>query len=220
MERVIKTSLTLAMALVMIGLAFTQARADRVSYTAERCFGAGCVTGSVKIGELALAFAESSLGVVDTATSSTALASFAPEMRGVSGLGLSGAMTQTVAADTFVAQRTTKESASVLPAAGMALSFSRLQTPVFTSSFDLGRSFSAASNGSFSVTSANFTATKPFSYNATGNSSFSKEVGGAPGGVPAPSIPEPTTMLLLGTGLAGAAAVVRRRLKVRTKDSK
>ena len=72
MKRVIRTSLTVAMATVMIGLAVTQARADRVSYTVDRCFGAGCVTGSVKIGELSLAFTESSLGVIDSAASSSA----------------------------------------------------------------------------------------------------------------------------------------------------
>ncbi|MDQ2856759.1 MAG: hypothetical protein M3R68_10555, partial [Acidobacteriota bacterium] len=155
MKRVIKTSLTFAMATVMIGFAVTQARADRVSYTVDRCFGAGCVTGSVKVGELALSFTESRLGVVDTAASNAALANFSPEMSGISGLSFAGVKSQSYVVNTGTAQRTnavrTNSSLELLPAAWMSLSFSHLQTPIFASSIDLSRSVRTSSASSFSV---------------------------------------------------------------------
>jgi len=222
MKRVIKTSLTFAMATVMIGFAVTQARADRVSYAVDRCFGAGCVTGSVRIGELALAFTESSLGVVDPAASATVLANFSPEMSGISGLSFAGVRSQSSAGDADVFQRANASRANssslLLPAAGMSLSFSHLQTPVFASSIDLGRSVSTASNGSFSVSSVGVSATKPLAYGARIVLPGANVIDVPPGG--APGVPEPPTMLLLGTGLAGAAAVVRRRLKARARNSK
>lgn len=222
MKRAIRTSLTIAMATVMIGFAVTQARADRVSYTVDRCFGAGCVAGTVRIGELSLAFTESSLGVVDSAASATALANFSPEMSGVSGLSFAGASvrSQGSASNAKAAQRSNAYQANtsslLLPATGMSLSFSRLQTPIFAGTFDLGRSVNTASNSSFSVTGANLRVS-----NTTRTSSGDENHGGIggvpPGGSP---VPEPTTMLLLGTGLAGAAAVVRKRLKARGRISK
>jgi hypothetical protein len=216
MKRVIKTSLTFAMATVMIGFAVTQARADRVNYSVDRCFGAGCVTGSVRIGELALAFTESSLGVVDTAASATALGSFSPEMGGISRLSFAGVKSQR-AGDASAAQHANSFNANsssvLLSAAGMPLSFSRLQAPVFASSIDLGRSVSTASNGSFSVSNSAVSSNRSFSFGAKNASTSGNVTDGPPGG--APGVPEPPTMLLLGTGLAGAAALVRRRLKVR-----
>jgi len=210
------------MAMVMIGLAVTQARADRVSYAVDRCFGARCVTGSVKIGELSLAFTESSLGVIDSAASSSALASFSPELGGVSGLSFAGTSvkSQSSASDVSSAQRTnairTDTGSLVLPAGGM--SFSRLQVPAFAT-VDFGRSVSMTSNGSFSVSGVDLNVNKvTHPYWANEAEFGGDDIGAPPGG--APGVPEPTTMLLLGTGLAGAAAVVRKRLKVRRGSSK
>jgi len=225
MKRVMRTSFTIAMATVMIGLAVTQARADRVSYTVDRCFGARCVTGSVKIGELSLAFTESSLGVIDSAAASSAIASFSPELGGVSGVSFAGTpvKSQSSASDASVAQRTNAirtNTGSLLPYSGMSLSFNRVQVPAFAT-VDLGRSVSSASNRSFSVSGVDLNVnrvTRPYGANDTTIGDQGGEINAPPGG--APGVPEPTTMLLLGTGLAGAAAVVRKRLKARGGISK
>jgi hypothetical protein len=211
-----RTSLTIAIATVMIGLAVSQARADRVGYTIDRCFGASCVGGSVKVGELSLAFTESSLGVIDSAASSTALGNFAPELGGVSGTSFAGAaVNQGSAVEGSAAQRANAVKANptavLLPGSGMSLAFSRMEVPAFATSIDLARSVSTAGTGSFSVTGASLNASKgsnPYWSNGLG-------IGGAPGGNPGgqTAVPEPTTMLLFGTGLAGAAALVRRHLK-------
>jgi len=212
------------MATVMIGLAVTQARADRVSYAVDRCFGAGCVSGSVKIGELSLAFTESSLGVIDSAASSLALATFSPELGGVSGVSFAGTSvkSQSSVSDVSSAQRInairTNTGSLVLPAGGM--SFSRLQVPA-SATVDFGRSVSMASNGSFSVSGVDLNVnkvTRPYWANDVQPADGGGDIGAPPGG--APGVPEPTTMLLLGTGLAGTAAVVRKRLKARGGSSK
>jgi len=225
MKRVMRTSFTIAMATVMIGLAVTQARADRVSYTVDRCFGARCVTGSVKIGELSLAFTESSLGVIDSAAASSAIASFSPELGGVSGVSFAGTpvKSQSSVSDASVAQRTNAirtDTGSLLLPYGRMSSFSRVQVPAFAM-VDLGRSVSSASNRSFSVSGVDLNvnrATRPYGANDTTIGDQGGEINAPPGG--APGVPEPTTMLLLGTGLAGAAAVVRKRLKARGGISK
>lgn len=222
MRRVVRTSLTIAMATVMIGFVVTKARADRVSYSLDRCFGVNCVSGQVRIGELALAFSESSLGVLD-AVSATAIADFSPELAGTSGLSFAGAPAKTQSSATAATAAVRggglgANAAPVMLSAGrMTLSSSRLQLPAYNSSaVDLGRAVNGINSGSFSVTGANLSANKfaPFQANDVQPGDI-----GDDSAAPVPN-PEPTTMLLLGTGLACAAAIVRKRLKVRGANSK
>lgn len=216
MTRVTRTSLTIAMATLMIGLTVSQARADRVGYAVDRCFGANCVGGSVRVGELSLAFSESSLGTLDTAASTAAIGNFSPELKGIAGVSFAGSTVKTdsttSAGNTSRAKTDKAESTEFLPIAGM--SFSRLQGSAFTNSLNLGQSVTLNNSASFSVSNVALTGNKnapAFWANGAG-SGF--QVEGPPGGDPgATTVPEPTTMLLLGTGLAGAAAIVRKRLK-------
>src|SRR5690349_11330680 len=130
MKRVIRASITIAIATAMMGLAVTQARADRVSNTSGRCFGADCVTGKVRVGELSLAFAESSLGVVDSTASAAALATFSPELAGISGVSFAGAPVDSEVGDAVHTQRGNETNQNptelVFPNFGMSLAFSRL----------------------------------------------------------------------------------------------
>ena len=200
MRRVMRTSLTIAMATALIGLAVSQARADRVGYSVDRCFGAGCVSGNVRVGELSLAFTESGLGVIDSAASANALASFSSELGGVSGINFAGSAVKSQSSgDASTARHVTATNANptsmLLSASGMSLSFGSEQaSPAFATSIDLGRSLTSSSS-SFSVSGVPLTAnaiTRPWSNESDKGGDDGGKDGidgaGVPGGAP---VPEP-----------------------------
>jgi hypothetical protein len=154
MRRVLQISLTIAVATVMIGIAATQVRADRVPFNGG-CFGAACAQGTSRGGDFSIA-----LGTRLTVdATSVRVADFRPQVSATQSVNFS-----VVAAKSGTAQGALIESMRSRPGLTAEPIRNAVSTPVV--------------------------------------------------------VPEPTTMLLLGTGLLGTAAVLRRRRKVRSSRSK
>jgi len=214
------------MAAMMIGFAVTQARADRISYNADRCFGTGCVTGAVGIGQLALSLTDASIEVYDSEASATALANFSFDLGSTFSVPLTDASVKSPEAAAEVSttsQNSVSQNASptMFSIAGLTLSLKRTPLPADTNlALAVGHSVRSAAKSSFSVAGVDMNG-KSVIYQANNALAGSGDSGtsGKPGGPPTAN-PEPTTLLLLGTGLAATAAVARRRLKGRSATAK
>ena len=226
MKKVFDRLLMFVMAIAMVGLAVTQARADRITLNAG-CLGASCNPETLTVSSASLSFGASSF-TLDIAIANLAQLKFVPDVVGGSDLSVASAGAQT-AVRVSVAQLGGLKSSALRTSAAVALLSNSLRwsfagTHIVMNPLALSGN---SRNGSFSVAAANVASALSISsasakagttLQANGVASSSADT--VPNIVAGPAVPEPTTMLLFGTGLVGAAAVLRKRLRGRRAESK
>ena len=195
----------LAMSVALLAIftaAQTVARADQVTFSTLGCFGAGC-TPSIT----STAFGSNNATVVFTNQTATTVNTSTPSGFTAADLGtFTVGGTGTFAATPFVLQ-----IVQTAPSGGSGTFTATLTGTLITNGSDARVVFDQTTlfigNVRYDLANLTFGNTLFLDPNATGGITRITALVSTP-------VPEPATMILLGTGLAGAAAAARKRRKV------